>query len=445
MPRRKKEEQPQEEIKRIKTPPIVDGMRDVLPSEERYWLHVENELRSAIHDYSFSRMETPLLEKYELFNHTLFKQNGALENEAFSFIDRGQKLILRPEATSSVMRSFIQHNMVSQQQPIKVCSWGPVFRQARGEMNKQRQFTQTTFEILGDKAPAIDAELIILSSAILKNLGLETEVRLNSIGCSICRLEYKKALSGYLKSKRAALCGDCRKRLGKDPTKFLACDNAKCQHLREDAPQTVDWLCDDCRNHLFRVLEYLDEQKISYRLDSSLMRTFDYYMRTIFEIVPAGDEADKMPLAAGGRYDYLSQMLDGPSVPAAGFSFGLERIINRLKTAKVEIPPLPRPDVFIAQISEAARQKSFAFLEKLRHEHFTVKANFSKSNLKAQLDQAIKLGARFVLILGQKEVSEGTVLLRDVDSGIQEVINAAKVLRELKKRIKEIRLKGLDE
>lgn len=420
-------------------------MRDVLPNDERHWLYVENELRSAIHDYSFNRMETPVLEKYELFNHTLYKQYGALEDEAFSFIDRGQKLILRPEFTSAVMRSFIQHNMVSQMPPVKVYSWGPVFRQARGETSKQRQFTQTTFEIIGEKAPAIDAELIIMASAILKNLGLETELRLNSVGCAICRLEYKKALAGYLKSKRGALCGDCRRRMSKDPAKFLICENAKCQHLREDAPQTVDWLCDDCRNHLFRVLEYLDEMKISYRLDPTLVRSFDYYMRTIFEVVPANDEKDKLALAAGGRYDYLSQMLDGPSVAAAGFSFGLERIINRIKTAKVELPPLARPDVFIAQISEAARQKAFGFFEKLRHEHFTVKCNFSKSSLKAQLDQALKLGARFVLILGQKEASEGTVILRDADSGIQEVVNASKILREIKKRIKEIRLKGLDE
>lgn len=439
MPRRKKGEQPQEEIRKIKTPPLLKGARDVLPADERHWDFVESEMRRTIKDYSFKRIQTPLLEKYELFNHTLFRQSSQTEKEVFSFIDRGEKVALRPDATASVARAYIEHNMANQPGPQKLYYWGAAFRQGKMETNRLRQFTQIGFEIIGDKSAAIDAELIIIGHYLFKNLGLFPEIRLNSLGCVVCRLEYAKALAGYLKSKRAALCVDCRKRAGRDPIKFLLCKNPKCLRLREDAPQTVDWLCDECRNHLFRVLEYLDELKIPYNLDSGLVRTFDYYTKTVFEFrLPADNpEAEPVTLAGGGRYDYLIEMLGGESTPGAGLTLGLERVVNEMKNRKCELPFVPAPQVFVAQISELARQKAFGFFESIRKEGFSVKANFSKSSLKAQLDMANKLGATLVLILGQKEVTEGTVLLRDLESGIQEVVNFNRVVPEIKKRLKE--------
>jgi histidyl-tRNA synthetase len=437
MPRRKKEDQPQEEIKTIKTPSLVEGTKDVLPADQKYWSFVEKELFSIINDYSFTRLDTPILEKYELFNHTLFKQSGLLEKESFNFVDRGQKLIMRPEIATAVARAFASHNMVNQTMPIKAYTWGPVFRQGKIESQKLRQFMQVSFEILGDSSPAIDAELIIVANAMIKNLGIESEVKLNSVGCATCRPEYKKALTGYLKSKRSGVCADCRKYVTRDPLKFLNCASNKCGQLYEDAPQMVDWLCDDCRNHLFKVLEYLDELKVSYHLDATLTRTFDYHTQTVFEIFPAGDEEDKVSLVGGGRYNYLVQMVGGPETPAVGFSLGIDRLVNQVKRAKVELPKPKGPDVFLAQISDQARQNAFAVFESLRKENFTVKANLSKASLKAQLDIANKLGAKLVLILGQKEVVEGTIILRDVESGIQEVINRDKAIKEIKKRLKE--------
>ncbi|MBU1132418.1 histidine--tRNA ligase [Patescibacteria group bacterium] len=445
MPRRKKEEQPQEEIKVIKTPPLLRGMKDVLPPEEKYWDFVEGQIKKVVRDYSFRLMRTPLLEKYELFNHTLFKQGGIVEKEIFHFIDKGEKVALRPEGTASTCRAYIDHNMDNQPQPIKLYYCGPMFRRGKVDAGKLRQFTQVGFEIIGDKSPAVDAELIIIGHYLLKNFGLDSEIRLNSIGCASCRVEYAKALGGYLKSKRGAVCLDCRKRMTRDPMKFLICKSVKCVKLKEDAPQTMDWLCDDCRNHLFKVLEYLDELKIPYKLDPTLLRTFDYYTKTVFEIHPlekqekkeGEDESARLSLAGGGRYDYLIQMLGGIATPAAGFTMGIERVISRMKVNKCEIPNLPAPDVFVAQISEQARQKTFSFFEALRKENFSVRANLTKGALKAQLDTAIKLGAKFVLILGQKEVIEGTVILRDMESGIQEVVNAKRVVAELKKKLKK--------
>jgi histidyl-tRNA synthetase len=439
MPRRKKEEQPREQIKIIKTPPIVKGMKDVLPNDAKHWTFVENQARRLIHDYSFSRIETPILEKFDLFNHSLFKQNNILEKEAFVFTDRGERLCLRPEATASVVRSYIEHNLSSQQAPLKVYYWGPMFRQGKIESNKLRQFSQVGFEILGDPSPAIDAELIIMAHFLMKNLGIKGDVKLNSVGCTLCRPEYKKVLTEYLKSKRAAIPADLRKLVTKDPLKVFQCNTQRCTKAFEDAPQTVDFLCDDCRNHLFKVLEYLDELKVSYQLDPTLSRTFDFYSKTIFEIVtPVEEGKEPNILAGGGRYDNVVEMLGGEPTPAAGFSFGIERLVSEIRHQQVEIPAPKRPDVFVAQLSESARQKAFSFFEALRSEKLSVKANFSKGALKAQLDLARKLKAKVILILGQKEVTEGTVILREEDSGIQEVISIDKVVLEVKKRIKEI-------
>ena len=340
------------------------------------------------------------------------------------------------------LSAYIMHSMNNQMVPVKLYAWGPMFRQCKTDDNKLRQFQQVSFSIFGDGTPAIDAEIMIVAHSLLRNLGLETEIWVNSLGCNVCRLEYSKALSGYIKNKRTLVCQDCRKRAQKEPLKFLSCENAKCQKAREDAPQTVDWLCDDCRNHLFHVLEYLDEAKIPYKLDSSLLRGYDYYNRTIFEINMLGEKGD-VPLCGGGRFDYLVEMIGGTRTPGVGFSIGLERVINELKKRKVELPAPEQPDVFLAQISEQARKQVYAFYEELRKEKkLIVRANFSKSSLKAQLDIATKLKSRLVLILGQKEVSEGTIILRDMESGIQEVINITKAVKEVKNvlRLKKMRI-----
>jgi len=439
MPRRKKEEQPREPIKTIKTPPVVKGMKDVLPNDAKHWNFVENQVRRLISDYSYHRMETPLLEKFELFNHSLFRQNNVLEKEAFVFTDRGEKLCLRPEASASIARAFIDHNMSASQMPLKVYTWGSMFRQGKIETNKLRQFSQVDFEIVGDESAAIDGELVIMAHFLMKNLGINGQVKLNSVGCTLCRPEYKKVLAEYLKSKRAAIPADLRKLITKDPLKVFQCNSQRCVKAFEDAPQTVDFLCDDCRNHLFKVLEYLDEVKVEYTLDPTLSRTFDYYTKTIFEITtPPQEGRETIVLAGGGRCDNLIEMLGGESTPMSGFSFGIERLVSEIRHQQVELPAKKGPDVFVAQLSEQARQKAFTFFEALRAENFSVKANFSKGALKSQLDLARKCKAKIILILGQKEVTEGTIIIREEDSGIQEVISLSNVVPEVKKRLKEI-------
>jgi len=437
MPRRKKSDEPEIEIKSIKTPQLVRGMKDILPVDQKYWYFIRDQLRSFADDYSYKRIDTPILENTILFTHAIGKQTDVVEKEMFSFVDKGgDKIVLRPEGTAPVARAYIGHGMLNLPQPVKLYYIGPMFRHERPQAGRQRQFYQVGFEIIGDAAPAIDAEAILIATNFFREIGIDVNVQVNNIGCLSCREGFKRALLEYYKNKKAALCGDCKKRLMRNPLRVLDCKNPKCAKLKENAPQTVDHLCDDCRDHFFRTLEYLDEIEIPYNLNSFLVRGLDYYNRTVFEIWEKDDETGQNALGGGGRYDYLIEMLGGRETPACGFAIGIERAISTIKAKKIEIPEKPKPDVFLAQLGELARKRAMLFFEELRKSGLRVMANFSKASLKSQLELANKLGAKYVLILGQREVVDGTILMRDMESGIQEVVNFKKVIQEVKKKLK---------
>lgn len=436
MPRRKKTAEPEIKIKSIKTPQTVRGMKDILPVNQKYWDFMRDHIKSIAEDYSYKRIETPILENLQLFTHTLGKQTDIVEKEMFSFIDKsGEKLVLRPENTAPVARAYIEHGMFNQPQPVKLFYFGPMFRHERPQSGRQREFHQVGFEILGDASPAIDAEIILIANNFLKEMGIEITVQINSIGDLESRAAYRKALQEYYKNKKASLCADCKKRLTKNTLRLLDCKNVKCVNLKENAPQTVDYLTESSRDHFFRTLEYLDELQIAYNLNPFLVRGLDYYNNTVFELWEKDDETGKTALGGGGRYDYLVEMLGGRETPACGFALGLERVIATLRDKKIDLPKKKIPDVFLAQIGEQARKKAMAFFEQLRKSDLKVAANFSKQKLKSQLDLANKMGVKIVLILGQREIVDETILMRDMDSGIQEVINFKKVIPEIKKTL----------
>ena len=436
MPRRKKSDEPAVQIKSIKTPQLVRGMKDLLPIDQKYWNFIRDHIRSIAEDYSYKRIDTPILENALLFSHAIGKQTDIVEKEMFSFVDKGgEKVVLRPENTAPVARAFIGHGMLNLPQPVKLYYIGQMFRHERPQAGRLRQFHQVGFEILGDSAPAIDAETILIASNFLQEMGIEITVQVNSIGDLESRETYRKALVNYYKNKRASLCMDCKKRLLKNPLRLLDCKNPKCARFKENAPQTVDFLSDDSRNHFFRTLEYLDELQIPYNLNPFLVRGLDYYNNTVFEIWEKDDEVGQSALGGGGRYDFLIEMLGGHETPACGFAIGIERVIATFKDKKIELPKKRVPDVFLAQIGEQARRRAMAFFEELRKSDLHVAANFSKAKLKSQLEIANKLGVKVVLILGQREIVDETILMRDMESGIQEVINFKKVIGEVKKKL----------
>ncbi len=437
MPRRKKTEEPIEQVKKIKLPPSAKGMRDVLVSENKYWKTIADNFRQLANDLSFVSVEVPSMERFELYSHVLGKNNPIVKNDGVIFLDRSEKLMMRPDFTPGVMRSYLEHNQSSQTPPNKYWYNGSVFSQGKAFDGKTREWHQYGFEIYNSTSPSVDAELVFLTAYGLESLGLKPQVRVNSLGCLSCRSEYTKALGTYVKSRRAGVCSECRSKALKDPYAFLQCTNQKCQKHLEDAPQVVDYLCETCHNHLFKFLEALDEMKIDYVIDGRVLPDKAYYNGTVYRIYHRSEEIEMADsfLAEGGRFNYLSEMLSGPATPAAGIKFNVEQVINVVKNAKIELPKFMPPQVYLAQLSEQAKREAMKFVRELREADFSVVANFSKDALRPQLEVAQKLGVKIILIIGQREVVDGTILMRDVESGIQEVVNIKKVVNELRKKI----------
>jgi len=424
------------------TPQVLRGMKDILPSEQKYWRFIYKKIESLARGYGYERIDTPIMEETGLFVRSAGKQSDVVEKEMFSFIDKGgENVTLRPEGTAPVARAYINHGMFSLPQPVKLFYIGPMFRYERPQHGRFRQHHQFGFEVFGDANPVIDAELILLAFLFYKDIGIKTIVHLNSLGCPNCRPIFTNELVAYYKPKRSQLCEDCKRRLAKNPLRLLDCKDPGCIALKEAAPHMVDSLDEDCKQKLMRVLEFLDDLQVPYVLDPHLVRGFDYYTRTVFEIVYAEETESGQPpvaLGGGGRYDNLVEQLGGRPTPACGFGIGIERAILQMKQLQVEPPDDSRTEVFLAQLGDAARRKVFALFDDLRNANIRVSANLSKNALKGQLEAANKLGARYTIIIGQKEVLDGTILIRDMESGMQEIIDYNKAVADLKKKLGKI-------
>jgi len=447
MPRKKgSKTAPKQSLKVVKfsKPQLLKGMKDILPEEQVYWDFLQKKVETIAEVYGFEKIDTPILEATSLFVRSIGKNTDVVEKEIFSFIDQGgDNVCARPEMTASVVRAYIEHGMVNRPQPVKLYSIGPVFRHDKPQAGRYRQFFQYSFEVIGDGAPIIDAELISLQYHLFKDLGLDSSVHINSVGCPICRPQYIQVLQDYYRNKKKNLCETCKKRYLKNPLRLLDCKEKVCSEMVQDVPQIVDHLCEECHAHFVKVLEHLDEAEIPYSLNHRIVRGLDYYRRTAFEFFPVyhGQEKSETQsaISAGGRYDGLIEMLGGRELtPGSGFAGGMERVILAIKDNNIALPQPPVLDVFLAQIGDSARKKSLKLLEDLRTSGLNIKANLSKSNLSSQLGIADRLGAKFVLILGQKEVLDKTILIRDMSTGSQEIVDIRKIIAEIKKRLEKL-------
>lgn len=421
-----------------KTPQLLKGMKDVLPYDQFYWQWIHSLIENLSRCYGFSRIDTPVLEAVSLFEKGTGKTTDIVEKEMYEFVDKnGERIALRPEFTPSIARAYIEHGMVNITQPVKLYTTGPLFRRENPQSGRYRQHTQWGAEILGGSDPVIDAELIVLSYAFYHSLGLSAKVDINSIGHSECRNNYKKELVTYYRNKRSKLCEDCKRRFAKNPLRLLDCKEEICQSFRVEAPQIVDWLCTDCKDHFMKVIEYLDETEIPYNLNPYLVRGFDYYTNTVFEWkMINNNESNQNAIGGGGRYNDLLELYSGKPTPAAGFGIGIERVILSLKEAQINPPEEIKPFVYIAQLGEAARRKALKLTEDFRRANIFAASHLAKSSLKMQLELANKLGVRYVIIIGQKELLDGTILVRDMDGGIQESIPIEKIIADMKRKMK---------
>jgi len=427
------------ESKKKKAYQLVKGMKDILPDDQRYWDFVYGLVNKMAETYGFRRIETPVLEFAELFNKGVGQATDIVEKEMYNFVDQGEDhLALRPEGTSGVVRAYIEHGMVNLPQPVKLFYLMPMFRRDRPQAGRYRQHTQFGFEVLGEADPVCDAQIILIAYKIYQAVNLPISIQINSVGCADCRPAYLAQLKEYFKRCKSRLSDVSAARLAKNPLRILDSKEKDDLPLIADAPQQVDFLCENCKNHFIQVLEHLEELEIPYVLNPTIVRGLDYYSKTTFEIWVGDDEGGRQSaLGGGGRYDGLVEMLGGQSAPAVGFGAGVERLIAQIKERDFKVPELPKATVFVAQLGGDAKKKSLALFEKLNMAGIKVCENLGKSGLKAQLEAADKAGVHFTLILGQKELLDKTIRIRDMGSGIQEVVDLDKVTSEIKKRLEK--------
>ncbi|MBR3003932.1 MAG: histidine--tRNA ligase [Lachnospiraceae bacterium] len=367
--------------------------------------------------YNIKQIMTPVFEHTLLFSRGVGDTTDVVQKEMYTFEDRGGRSIsLKPEGTAGVIRAYLEHSMYAESGLTKLFYITPAFRYEKPQSGRLRQHHQFGVEYIGGKSPLVEAELISLVSTLVKKLGLnDIEVHINSIGCGECRKEYNKALLEYLKKHEDALCPTCRERMTRNPLRVLDCKVETCKEIVKDAPRTIDYLCDDCRDHFEELKSILEELGIKYTVDTGIVRGLDYYTKTVFEFV----NKDGFTLCGGGRYDNLVKEIDGKQdIPAAGFGMGLERIIYFLGLEGVDLGEAAPPDLYAAILGDV-RKEGYSIVRDLRNAGVRVETDYLDKSLKAQMKYANKIKAPYVVILGEDEIKEGQVSVKNMADGTE--------------------------
>jgi histidyl-tRNA synthetase len=415
------------------------GLKDYIGGDFLNWDLAESKAWELARIFGFSPMRTPIVEDFDLYKKSTRKSS----DKEFYFVDfeRGEKAVLRPELTQGMIRAYIENKMDELPQPVRLFSVGPVYRQEKLQNGRYRESSQFDLEIIGEKKPMADAVLINTAYRFFKELGINVQLQINSLGDADSRKEFNSKLLAFYKERgrRSKLCNHCKKNLGKNSLALLDCREDSCVKIREGAPQIADYLSTDSKEHFGKVLEYLDELAIPYNFNSYLVRGLSYYNDTVFEFWPVGDDGlpnGKLALAGGGRCDSLVESLGGKSTPCTGLAIGLERVMLKLKEKNaVATYPDAEELIYIAQIGEQAKTKALLLFEELRTSGFNVRQSFSVDSLRTQIEEANALGSKVTLVLGKKEVMDETILMRDMDSGVQEIVAQKKIKEKLDKKI----------
>jgi len=426
----KREEISQLEIASIK------GFRDILPQETRVWHWIEARARRVLEAFGFQEIRTPIVEKTELFSRSIGQETDIVSKEMYTFADKkGRSLTLRPEATASVVRAYIQNRLYQAYPVQKLYSIGPMFRHERPQKGRFRQFHQINAELFGDPGPRSDADMVAMAALLFRSIGLEdVSLNLNSLGCSDCRPAFREALRDYLSDKKVRLCEDCQRRAESNPLRVFDCKVETCQEVVSDAPAIGRFLCRACQAHFEALQDMLNDLEIPFVLNPRLVRGLDYYNRTTFEIQTEHLGAQNA-VAGGGRYDGLASLLGGPDHPAIGFALGLERVAALIGD---DLPLEEKgPQLFIAALGGAAARSAVKWAAELRSSGLWAEFDYSGGGLKSQMKKADRLNARHVLMVGENELQSGRAGLRNMLTGEQvdvELVDLVNVLKEMLKR-----------
>lgn len=413
----------------------IKGTVDILPEEIFRWHFLEDAVRKVMKNYNYCEMRTPVFEKTDLFARGIGELTDIVSKEMYTFLDMGKKsLTLKPEMTAPIMRAYLQHSMFNRSQMNKIYYVSPMFRQENPQAGRQRQFHQFGAEALGSGGPEIDAELIMLALDIYNSIGLKNyTLKINSVGEPVSRARYKEDLQAFFKPRLNQFCESCRTRYETNPLRIFDCKVESCRNLAEDAPFLIDYLDAESLSHYERVKDVLNSNNVNFVEDQRLVRGLDYYTHTVFEITALGLGAQDA-ICGGGRYNLLSRELGGSDFPAVGFASGMERVLIALEKNEISIP-LPKPlDIYFVSLGDAALDWVHKTMPTLRRSGVSADTDYLGRSMKAQMREANKIQARYVVIIGENELAENKVAVKNMSDSTQHDVN----ISDFHKRIHKI-------
>jgi len=390
----------------------LKGFKDILPDDVILWKYVEDAARDIFQRFSFVEIRLPILEKTELFSRSIGEATDIVEKEMYTFVDK--QVTMRPEATASLIRAYIEHGLHVHKPVQRLFTIGPMFRHERPQKGRLRQFHQMDVEVLGSENPLVDAELMAMAATLFAELNISVSLELNSLGCPQCRPAYRARLLSFIESRLDALCEDCRRRSTTNPLRILDCKKDNCRQQVEDAPSVLAHLCPGCDAHFEAVQNGLQQLSVDYSLNKFMVRGLDYYCRTTFEFVTS-DLGAQSAVCAGGRYDGLIEKLGGPKKSAGiGFAMGIERLVLLMQQQEKSAVASPDLDLFVIGLGDKGGELGYGLVHEIRKEGRRVAMDHEGRSLKSQMKQANKAGSRYVLIIGDDELASGKGVLKNM-------------------------------
>ena len=411
---------------------LPKGTYDILPKDAYKWHKLKDIISNIARKYNLKEIVTPMFEHTELFVRGAGNSSDVVNKEMYTFMDKGERsLTLKPEATAPVARSFIENGLFNESMPIKFYYISPCFRYEKPQKGRYRQHTQFGLEIYGSDHVLSEIETFLIAKEFFNSLGIDITIVINNLGCEDCRKKYRETLKNFVSDKLSDMCPDCHRRFETNPLRMLDCKSTECKSILKDAPKINDCLCDDCNNYFNQIVKYLDILNIKYRIDSSLVRGFDYYTNIVFEFYDGNSEKSQSALGGGGRYNHLVEELGGKPTPVIGFGLGLERILLYLESLGIELENNEIVDCYVASVTENT-EYILNLVKTLRENEISCDYDIVGRGLKAQFKYADKIKAKHVITVGDNEIENGYLIVKNMNTGSQDQVNTENIVKYLK-------------